>query len=358
MSKSQLTTHERMLRTYERRCIDRVVIADSPWQGTLRNWKEQGMPAGADWRDFFGCDKIETVAVDVSPRFKTQVIEETGQYIISKSEYGVTLKQLKTEDSTPEFLDFDVKDSIQWKDAKARMTFDKSRVDLDACKKNLEKWRADGRWVQSLFWFGFDITHSWFIGTETVLMAMMEEPEWMADIFETMLDLNVKLHDYLWDNGVRTDSIFWYDDMGYKNTQFFSANTYCKLLKPFHKRAVEWAHNKGLRAELHSCGDIRPFIPHLIEIGLDALNPIEVKAGMDPLFVKKTYGDKLVIHGGFDALLYNQPEKMLAEIERLLPELIKGGGYIFASDHSIPNVVTADLFRTIVEKVKEISSGG
>jgi len=344
------------MRTFKRLDTDRAAIFDNPWQGTIKNWKKQGMPGAADWRDWFDVDKVETLSVDVSPRYNPVILEETDKYVIRRSDYGVTMKEFKTEDSTPEFLDFDIKNSVLWKGAKARMTFDKSRVDLGYYKNVMEQWRADGRWVRSSFWFGFDITHSWFLGTETVLIAMIEEPEWMADVFGTMLDLNIKLHDYLWDNGIRTDSIIWCDDMGYKNTQFFSEKVYCDILKPFHKRAVEWARNKGLRAELHSCGDIRPFIPHLTEIGLDSLNPIEVKAGMDPLFIKKAYGDKLVLHGGFNALFYNEPGKMLAEIDRLLPGLINGGGYIFASDHSIPNVVTADMFRAVVKKVKQISS--
>lgn len=354
--KTELTTHERMRRTFERRDVDRVVIEDYPWNGTLRKWRKQGVPANTDWRDWFGVDKLENIFLDISPRYKREILEETDRYIIRHDEYGVTMKDFKDEDSTPEFLDFDIKNSELWKGARARMTFDKSRVDLEGIKRNTEAWRAEGRWIRFHFWFGFDITHARFVGTETLLVAMMEEPEWVTDIFGTMLDLNIQLFDYLWDNGVRADSMLWADDMGYKNTQFFSTQKYLEILKPFHKRAVEWTHNKGLRAQLHSCGDIRPFIPHLIEIGVDSLNPIEVKAGMDPLVIKKAYGDKLVMHGGFNALLYNEYEKMLAEIERLLPKLMSGGGYIFASDHSIPNVVTADMFRAVVEKVKQISS--
>lgn len=56
---------------------------------------------------------------------------------------------------------------------------------------------------------------------------------------------------------------------------------------------------KGIRTYLHSCGDVAPLIPELVEMGLDALNPLEVKAGVDPLAVKKRFGDRLVLHGGF-----------------------------------------------------------
>ncbi len=61
---------------------------------------------------------------------------------------------------------------------------------------------------------------------------------------------------------------------------------------------------KGIKAHLHSCGDVTPLVPELIEIGMDALNPLEVKAGMDPLALKREFGDRLVLHGGINAVLW------------------------------------------------------
>ncbi len=131
---------------------------------------------------------------------------------------------------------------------------------------------------------------------------------------------------------------------------------YRELLKPSHRRAMEWAQAKGLRSRLHSCGDIRPFIPELIEIGVDALNPLEVKAGVDPVAVKREFGDRLVLHGGINAVLWDQPERIEEEIRRVLPALKAGGGYIFASDHSIPDTVSLEDFRRIIGLVKELGA--
>jgi len=118
--------------------------------------------------------------------------------------------------------------------------------------------------------------------------------------------------------------------------------------KPRQKRAVEWAHAKGAYARMHSCGDVNPFVPELIEIGMDGLNPLEVKAGMDPVALKAAYGDKLVFHGGINAVLWDKPDQITAEIERVVPVMKQNGGYIFASDHSIPeNVSLADFTRII-----------
>jgi uroporphyrinogen decarboxylase len=215
---------------------------------------------------------------------------------------------------------------------------------------------AEGCWIEGLFWFGFDVLHSWMAGTETILMAMLEEPEWVSDMFNTYLDRTIALYGMIWDEGCRFDSIFWYDDMGYKNRTFFSNELYAELLQPVHKRAIDWAHNRGIKARLHSCGDVMTRVPQLVEIGLDALNPLEIKAGMDPGALKKEYGDKLVFHGGADALLLDKPDRIVPYIEKMLPIMKQGGGYIFSSDHSIPNTVSLETYRAVVEAVKKAGS--
>jgi uroporphyrinogen decarboxylase len=137
--------------------------------------------------------------------------------------------------------------------------------------------------------------------------------------------------------------------MGYKGSPFFSPAMYRDLLKPYHKRAADWAHEHGAVVELHSCGFIQPLVPDLVEIGIDSLNPLEIKAGMVPVYLKKTFGDKLAFHGGINAQIMDQPDLVRAEMERLIPLLKEGGGYIFASDHSIPNSVSFENMKLISE---------
>ena len=144
--------------------------------------------------------------------------------------------------------------------------------------------------------------------------------------------------------------------MGYKRNQFFSLRTYRELLKPVHQRAIDWAHAKGVKAHLHSCGDVRPFVPELVEIGLDALNPLEVKAGMDPVALKRQFGDKLVLHGGINAVLWDKPDPIEAEMRRVIPVLKEDGGYIFSSDHSVPSSVSLEDFRRIIDLAKTLGA--
>ncbi len=353
---TELTSHERFRRMYEHREADRVPIIDSPWGATVERWRREGMPEDENWVDFFDVDKTATIHVDNSPRFPWTVVEETDEYRTTTTSWGATLRNWKHEASTPEFLDFTIKDPESWREAKARMTPTRDRVNWERLRAEYPKWRAEGRWIIGGLWFGFDVTHSWTVGTERLLMALATDPEWCTDMFNHFLDVNIALLDMVLDEGYEFDCVSWPDDMGYKGHQFFSPQMYRELVKPVHARAIEWAHSRGVYAHLHSCGDVRPLVPELVEIGLDALNPLEVKAGMDPLALKAEFGDRLVLHGGINAVLWTQPEKIEAEMRRVVPALKEGGGYIFSSDHSVPSAVSLEDFRRIIELAKELGA--
>ena len=353
---TELTSYERYKRMFEHREADRVPIMDDPWGSTLERWRREGMPADVSFVDFFGLDKVANFGVDISPRYPGGVIEETNEYVIYKSNFGVTMKQWKHSASTPQFLDFTIVDRPSWAEAKARMTASPDRIDWEGLKKAYPAWVKEGYWKVAGFWFGFDVTHSWTIGTERMLIAIAEDPEWCSDLFGHFLDSCLGLWEQVLDAGYQFDEIFWPDDMGYKQHTFFSLETWREILKPVQARAIEWAHSRGMYAHLHSCGYVEPFIPELVELGLDALNPLEVKAGMDPLKLKREWGDKLVLHGGMNAVLYEHMDQMEAEMRRLLPALKENGGYIFASDHSVPDSVSLEDFRRFVDLAKELGS--
>ncbi len=353
---AEMTSRERFARMFEHREADRVPIIDSPWGATIERWQREGMPEDVSYVDYFGLDKTARINVDTSPRYETKTIEETDEYRVHRTAWGATLKNWTHAASTPEFLDFTITDPDKWQEAKARMTPDRDRIPWDRLEANYATWRKEGRWIEAVLWFGFDVTHSWMVGTERVLFALVENPEWLSDVFNHCLDMSLALLEMVWDEGYTFDSVFWYDDMGYKQNQFFSLKTYRELLKPVQKRAIEWAHARGAKAHLHSCGDINPFVPELVEIGLDALNPLEVKAGMDTLHLKKEFGDDLVLHGGINAVLWPDPEAIHEEIRQKLPVLKQGGGYVFSSDHSVPSSVSLEDFRRIVELAKELGS--
>ena len=77
---------------------------------------------------------------------------------------------------------------------------------------------------------------------------------------------------------------------------------------------------------------------------------------MDPVALKKQYGDSLTFQGGLNAVLYDKPEKMWDEMRRVIPEMKKGGGYIIGSDHSVPETVGLEEFGEFVKLAKELGS--
>ncbi len=144
--------------------------------------------------------------------------------------------------------------------------------------------------------------------------------------------------------------------MGYKLNQFFLGAHLPALTQAGPQACPSTGLTRRASKRLHSCGDIRPFIPELVEIGVDALNPLEVKAGVDPIAVKQTYGDRLVLHGGINAVLWDDMVAIEAEMRRVIPFVKANGGYIFSSDHSVPSAVSLDNFRTIVNLAKTLGS--
>jgi len=94
---------------------------------------------------------------------------------------------------------------------------------------------------------------------------------------------------------------------------------------------------------LHSCGSVSKLIPRLIELGMDALDPIQVKASnMEPEYLKENFGNYITFHGGLDTqhiLPFGTVEEVRAEAKRLIEVLGKGGGYILGpSQEFLPDI--------------------
>jgi len=344
----EMTTKERMSRVFAHQEPDRVPLTDGPWGVTIRRWQREGLPAGVPFDRFFGFDHVAGFGVDNGPRYPSKVVEETADYVVATSSWGATMKNWKNSASTPDFVDFTIKDRASWAEAKARMTVSEDRINWKYLEENYPKWVEQGAWIQAGGWFGYDVFASWNVGTERVLMALADDPDWCRDMFDTALTLNLALLDMAWDRGYRFDCFQFPDDLGYRNGLFFSLKMYREIVKPFHKRAFEWAHAKGAKTMLHSCGNIWEVIPDLIEIGLDGLNPLETKATMDLVRMKREYGKDLVLQGGIDVRKMSQPEAIEEEIRTKVTAAKVGGGYIYHSDHSVPDSVSfADYCRVV-----------
>ena len=135
------------------------------------------------------------------------------------------------------------------------------------------------------------------MGSEQLLMAMADDTEWIKEMIMTTTELTLVMAEFMMKNGFKFDGAFVYNDMGYKNGLLFSPDIYYKTHYQSDKMMYGYFHSKGMKTILHSCGNVKEMIPVLIDAGLDCLQPLEVKAGMDIVELKQKFGDKISFMG-------------------------------------------------------------
>jgi len=145
---------------------------------------------------------------------------------------------------------------------------------------------------------------------------------------------------YLREAGEHLDIFQIGDDIATQEGPAMSPELYREMLKPYHAELFQYIKERTpAKLYYHSCGGITPLIDDLIEIGVDALNPIQVTAkGMNTAELKKRFGKRLIFWGGIDsqqALPFGSPEDVRAEVRRRISDLGPGGGYILSGVHNL-----------------------
>lgn len=207
---------------------------------------------------------------------------------------------------------------------------------------------------------GFVEMASWLRGFENFLMDTLLNPV----MLETLLDKLLELQMIYWEHmlaecGDLLTAIVFSDDLGSQRDLLFSASTYRTLIKPRHKILFEFIKSHSpAKIFLHSCGAIRKLIPDLIEAGVDILNPVQVSAaGMDTGALKREFGrDVTFWGGGIDTqyVLGSQPPAVVRdEVRRRIDDLAAGGGFVFATVHSVQANVPPENVVAVWDTLRE-----
>ncbi len=346
-----MTSRERVVRALRHKEADRVALCDAPWFTTVRRWHEEGLPKDKGPGEYFGYE-FAGQGSDTSFQFPSETIEETEEYTIVRNAQGAIAKNWKHATSTPEYIEFTIKDRKSWEEHKPRLAWNDSRVNFEQGLKDNKRARRQGYFVHFGGAFGYDKTQG-IVGSQNLLMAMLDDPAWVKDMFDTSAQMLVESLEEMTARGFVFDGCFVYDDMGYRNASLFSPRCYRELLLAAHKRFCDCAHSRGLPVILHSCGRVRELVPYLVEAGFDCLQPLEVKAGMDLIELKRNFGDRLAFMGGIDvrAMASENPRDIEREIATKIPYAKTGGGYIYHSDHSVPDNVSFQQYCRTIELV-------
>jgi uroporphyrinogen-III decarboxylase len=150
------------------------------------------------------------------------------------------------------------------------------------------------------------------------------------------------------------DGFVIWGDVAYKKATFMSPAYWRKYFKPWVAQMADAAHAVGLPVIYHGCGNIEALIEDFIEIGIDGLNPLEAKAGLDVIELRRRFGHRIAFCGNSDITVWetNDLERVRREVLRKL-NAAKGGGYIFMSDHSVTAAVAGSTYDHIVKLVRE-----
>jgi uroporphyrinogen decarboxylase len=177
-------------------------------------------------------------------------------------------------------------------------------------------------------------------GMEEAIIDIAADPELAREMFGRCARFALRLSQRACSE-LPIDLLWCGDDVAGQQTMVMSPSAWRDLIKPFMAEIFAVGKSSGLWVAHHCCGALRPIIPDLVEIGLDVLNPVQAGCpGMDPLELKREFGDRLAFMGGVDTqeLL---PFASAAEVRRATERLIEGmtaggGGYILAASHTIP----------------------
>jgi uroporphyrinogen decarboxylase len=231
------------------------------------------------------------------------------------------------------------------------------RINFEAYRQVREKCKKE-----HLFfcWGGvnvFELMHP-VCGHEYMLLGMALDPDWVRDMCRVYAELTVHLMEILFAEEGLPDGAYFFEDMGFKAKPFMSPRMYKEIVWPSHKRTFDYCHGRGLPIVVHSCGFVEPLVPGLIEAGMDCLQAMEVKAGMDLVHLKESFGDRIAFCGGMDirTLETNKKKVVEAELGKKLPAAMKGSGYILHTDHSVSPRVKYETYRHFLDRGRKMGT--
>jgi uroporphyrinogen decarboxylase len=199
-------------------------------------------------------------------------------------------------------------------------------------------------------------------GYEDWFLDMAAEPKLMGFLLDLLTDImQATVGDVLAEVGDLVDVVLISDDIGMQDRTTVSPAMYRRLIKPRQARAFRFIHDHTPAPLLyHTCGSVYAIIDDLIEIGVDALNPVQVTAAnMDPARLKEEFGDRISFWGGIDSariLPWGTPSQVRDEVRRIIGSLGPGGGYVLNSVHNIQPSVPVDNLLAMFEAAREFGA--
>lgn len=185
-------------------------------------------------------------------------------------------------------------------------------------------------------------------GMEKALMVMLVNPDLFRAVIDKITDFYLKANEIFYEaTRGYLDAVLIGNDFGSQNGLMVDPDSIRDLVFPGTKKLIDQAKSYGLKVIHHSCGSIFPIIGDLMELGVDAIHPIQALAqDMDARTLKNNFEGKAAFCGGVDAqhlLVNGKPEQVAAKVHEL-KQLFPTGLIISPSHEAIlPDIPPANI---------------
>lgn len=361
---------ERMRRALSHQEPDRVPISDFFWGGFIDRWRrELALPSDANPYTYYDLDWIVTLP-NMDPWIRPfETLSESPEEVVVKTGFGAVLhkhfafpmpQMRRWETDTFEKLE-----RVEFDDPRDRRRFfaagDNQIAGVgDGFERNSPAWietvrslRPDFPVYGSIIEVSECLTR--LVGQEHTLLWMGEYPERMGAVINRLgaFYLEMAQAEIEAAAGLLDGFVIW-GDVAYKKSTFMSPRYWREFFKPWVAQMTACAHAHGLPVIYHGCGNVAAILPDYIEMGIDAYNPLEAKAGLDVVELRRQYGHRIAFCGNSDIRVWesNDRDAIRREVLRKL-RAAEGGGFIFQSDHSVTSAVSGLTYDYIVKLVRE-----
>ncbi len=352
---------------------DRVPISDFFWGGFIRRWRsELGLPADANPYYHYDLDWIVTVP-NMDPHIKSfETIREDDREVVVKTGFETTLRK-RFDLPMPEQVGWDTDtierlEAFEFDDpADPRRFYSGGDNQIAGVGDGFE--RNSPPWIETVksLWPDFPVYGSMIEASECVtrLLGQLNTMLWIGEYPERFGKQLLRIGEHYCrcaaaeieaGKGYLDGFVIW-GDVAYRNGMFFSPDYWRAYFKPTVKAMIELCHKNDLPVIYHGCGNLHAILPDFIEMGLDAMNPLEAKANLDVCDLRRTYGHRIAFCGNSDIRVWERgdPAEVRREVLHRL-QAARGGGMIFQSDHSVASDVSGKTYDLIVKLVREFGT--
>jgi len=360
-----MTPRERLLATAAFEPPDRPFRLESLgfWTETLERWHSEGLPVEINEivsaTLFFGCDPQLPLPIGSSdqpgfyPAFEEEILKQDDDYIVKRDVSGSKVRVLASGASTvPDVIEAPVGDRESWERVKERLDpASQGRLDQVMWMLDIPGGEQWPMWVYIDGLFG---THRHLMGFTPLMLAYRKQPELLHEIAAHWVSFHREVIAQI--AGKRTpDAVYVWEDMCYRNGPMIGPNAFEEFMSPYYRELMGFLKDDlGVPVVcVDTDGDLLKLIEKFVDAGVNMLVPWEVQAGMDVVAVRRDWPDSFVIWGGIDKrALYSDRGAIDAEVMRVVPPMLRSGGYMPAIDHVVPPEVSLDNWRYFLDLVR------